>query len=78
MCPGAVVVQGDLAKYGRVSDEVAAVFARFTPEIEPLSLDEAFLRANFEVAATFPAQGNLTVYAIGATPTSRAIRSAAG
>jgi len=42
-CPDAVVVRGDLAKYRRVSRDVQTIFASFTPLVEPLSLDEAFL-----------------------------------
>ena len=43
LCPHAVVVPPDMAKYKRVSEEVHAVFDMATPIIEPLSLDEAFL-----------------------------------
>jgi DNA polymerase-4 len=43
LCPDAVFLPPDMARYARVSDEVHAVFEEFTPEIEPLALDEAFL-----------------------------------
>ncbi len=43
LCPDAVYVAPRMAHYAAVSRQVFAVFARFTPIIESLSLDEAFL-----------------------------------
>jgi DNA polymerase-4 len=43
MCPQAVYIQPRHALYGTVSREVMAIFRAVTPEVEPLSLDEAFL-----------------------------------
>jgi DNA polymerase IV len=43
MCPHAVVVRPDMAKYKSVSNEIRALFLRATPKVEPLSLDEAYL-----------------------------------
>jgi DNA polymerase IV len=42
-CPQAIVVTPRMARYAEVSAEVFAVFHRFTPLVEGLSLDEAFL-----------------------------------
>jgi DNA polymerase IV len=43
LCPEGVFVAPNMARYAEVSEQVHAVFAEFTPEIEPLALDEAFL-----------------------------------
>jgi DNA polymerase IV len=42
-CPRAIVVPVRIARYAAVSAEVFAIFQRFTPLVEGLSLDEAFL-----------------------------------
>ena len=43
LCPGAVVVKPRMAVYVDVSRQIRALMADLTPDIEPLSLDEAFL-----------------------------------
>jgi len=43
LCPQAVVVPPDMAKYKRVSNQIRAIFRDATPIIEPVSLDEAYL-----------------------------------
>jgi DNA polymerase-4 len=43
LCPDCIFVPVDGAKYQRVSREVMAILRRFTPMVEPISIDEAFL-----------------------------------
>jgi DNA polymerase IV len=43
MCPHAVVVQPNMAKYKSVSQDIRAIFQAATPMIQPVSLDEAYL-----------------------------------
>ncbi len=43
LCPRAVFLPVDGAKYHRVSEEIFNILYNFTPDIEPLSIDEAFL-----------------------------------
>jgi len=43
LCPHGTVIQPDMAKYKRVSENIRAIFASATTRVEPLSLDEAYL-----------------------------------
>ncbi len=43
LCPQAVVIPPDMAKYKAVSDDIRAIFLAATDLVEPLSLDEAYL-----------------------------------
>jgi DNA polymerase IV len=43
LCPGAVCVAPRMARYQEVSAQVFSIFHEFTPLVEGLSLDEAFL-----------------------------------
>jgi DNA polymerase IV len=43
LCPHAVFLPVDMDKYAAVSRQVMAVLAAFTPLLEPVSIDEAFL-----------------------------------
>ena len=43
LCPQGIFLPSDIKKYARVSEDVHRVFEEFTPVIEPLALDEAFL-----------------------------------
>ena len=42
-CPDLIVLGGDMAKYQHVSRQLRAIFDSFSPRVEPISLDEAFL-----------------------------------
>jgi DNA polymerase IV len=43
MCPSAVIVPPRFDRYQEVSAKIMSVFANFSPDVEALSLDEAFL-----------------------------------
>jgi len=43
LCPSAIVIRPDIAKYVRVGREVRHAMQTLTPLVEPLSIDEAFL-----------------------------------
>ena len=43
LCPEGIFVAPNMARYAEVSAQVHAVFNEFTPQIEPIALDEAFL-----------------------------------
>ncbi len=42
-CPQLIVLPVRMARYAQISQQIRAIFERYTPIIEPLSLDEAFL-----------------------------------
>ena len=42
-CPDAVVIKPDMAKYAHVGRQVRTMMEALTPQVEPLSIDEAFL-----------------------------------
>jgi DNA polymerase IV len=43
LCPDGIFVRGRMSRYAEISKMVREVFDRFSPVVEPLSLDEAFL-----------------------------------
>ena len=43
LCPTAIVVPPRMDHYAAISEQIREIFLRFTPLVEPLSLDEAFL-----------------------------------
>ncbi|MSY31213.1 MAG: DNA polymerase IV, partial [Actinobacteria bacterium] len=43
LAPHAVFVAPDMARYSEVSGNIMEIFHQYTPLVEPLSLDEAFL-----------------------------------
>jgi DNA polymerase-4 len=43
LCPGAIFLAVDYEEYSRVSEEVKTILREFSPEIEDVGIDEAFL-----------------------------------
>ena len=43
LAPDAVVIRPDMAKYSRAGKQVREIMLSFTPAVEPISIDEAFL-----------------------------------
>jgi len=43
LCPHGVFLPVRMARYQEISRRIMEIFQRFTPQVEPLSLDEAFL-----------------------------------
>lgn len=43
LCPQGIFLPVRMARYKELSDQIFAIFHRFTPLVEPLSIDEAFL-----------------------------------
>ena len=58
-CPHAVFLPVDFEKYRRVSSRIFEIFSQFTPDLEPISIDEAFL----DITASYHLFG--TPYAAG-------------
>jgi DNA polymerase-4 len=60
LCPDLILIPPDFDAYKRESRAVREIFERFTPQIEPLSLDEAYLDVSdspyFNGSATLIAQ----------------------
>jgi len=59
LCPHAVFLRPDLERYRRESQRIMAIFRRFTPVVEPASLDEAYL----DVTDHLPPYGSATAVA---------------
>ncbi len=43
LCPQAILIPGDPERYSEISDQVMALLSEYTPLIEKVSIDEAFL-----------------------------------
>lgn len=54
LCPQGVFLQVRMRRYREVSDRVFNIFKKYTPLIEPISLDEAFLDVTGSVALFGP------------------------
>ncbi len=42
-CPEAIFLRGNMARYKEVSRQIMRIFGNYTPLMQPLSVDEAFL-----------------------------------
>ncbi|HRK31294.1 MAG TPA: DNA polymerase IV [Tepidisphaeraceae bacterium] len=43
LCPAAVILPGDMKKYQRISSQIMAILDDYSPLVEPISIDEAFV-----------------------------------
>ena len=43
LCPDAIVLSVRMKRYAEIAEQIRAIFQKFTPDMEPISLDEAFL-----------------------------------
>jgi DNA polymerase-4 len=71
LCPDAICIHPRMARYKEVSEQVFTIFHEFTPLVEGLSLDEAFL----DVTASLRLMGDGEVIA---TEARRRIRASTG
>ncbi len=57
LCPQAVFLKPDFARYRRESHAIFAIFERFTPVVQPVSIDEAYLDVSDHLAPWGSATG---------------------
>ena len=43
LCPNGIFLPVRMSRYAELSRQIRVIFERYTPQIEPISLDEAFL-----------------------------------
>ncbi len=56
LCPQGVFLPVRMPRYKEISDQIFEIFLRFTPLVEPLSIDEAFLDVTASVRLFGPAE----------------------
>ncbi len=58
LCPNGIYMAGNMGKYSTVSKQIRAIFDSMSPNVEPLSIDEAFidLSGTEKLHGTYPAK----------------------
>ena len=56
LCPQGVFLPVRMPRYKEISDQIFEIFLRFTPLVEPLSIDEAFLDVTASIRLFGPAE----------------------
>ncbi len=56
LCPDAILLPGRMKRYVELSHQIRKIFYRYTPQIEPISLDEAFLDVTGSIPLFGPAE----------------------
>jgi len=57
LCPQGIVLPVRMERYAEVSHVIQSIFEQYTPLVEPISLDEAFLDVTDSVSLFGPAEG---------------------
>ncbi len=57
LCPHAIVVKGRFPRYRELSRQIHTLFEQFTPIVEPVSIDEAYLDVTDSLRLHGPAEG---------------------
>ncbi|MBI4766148.1 MAG: DNA polymerase IV [Deltaproteobacteria bacterium] len=56
LCPQGIFLPVRMSRYKEISDQIFEIFLRFTPLVEPLSIDEAFLDVTASIRLFGPAE----------------------
>ena len=56
LCPNLIFVKPRFERYKEISNKIQSIFREYTPLVEPLSLDEAFLDVSNYPSATILAK----------------------
>lgn len=56
LCPHAIIAKGNFARYREVSNRIRNICERYTPQVQPISIDEAFLDVTLSIPLFGPAE----------------------